>query len=391
MRNIVTGLDIGTSAIRVVVAEWKRGSQTPQVLALVKKNSKGLRRGYVVNAEEAAEAISECLREAEKATKLRLKQAFIGLSDVTLISKVADGSTAVARGDMEISDLDINRALDAAEATLTDKDNSEVIHRFPISFKLDSKKVIGRPEGLKGNKLEVRGAFITYSKQHLKDLTQVLEASGLRVSLEDFVASPLASSLVVLTKVQKTAGVVMVNIGSQTTATAIFEEGLPVSVQVFPIGSTDITNDIALGFKVNLEEAEQIKRGEMEPNGPSTGRPSTKKKLEEIIEARLLDIFQLVEGHLRKIGRSGLLPAGIVLSGGGASIGNIETVARDYFKLPARLADASLATTSKNQIKDSAWAVAYGLTYFYDQEISESSRRNPTLQTIKKFFKELLP
>ncbi len=384
MRNIVTGLDIGTAAIRVVVAEWKRGNQTPQVLALVKKNSRGLRRGYVANAEEAAEAISEALREAEKATKLRLKQAFIGLSGVTLTSKVAEGSTAVARGDMEIGDLDISRALDAAEASLSDKDNNEVIHRFPISFKLDGKKVTGRPEGLKGNKLEVRGAFITYSKQHLKDLTQVLEASGLRVSPEDFVASPLASSLVLLSKVQKTAGVIMTNIGAQTTSLAVFEEGLPVSMQVIPLGSTDITNDIALGFKVNLEEAEQIKRGEMEA-------PGAKKKLDEVVEARLLDIFQLIEVHLKKIGRSGLLPAGIVLSGGGASVHGLEALARDYFKLPARNADSSLAAASKNQIKDSAWAVAYGLTYFYDPEMSESGRGGSTLQTIKKYLKELLP
>lgn len=382
---------MGTAAIRVVVAEWKRGNQTPQVLALVKKNSKGLRRGYVINAEEAAEAIGEALRDAEKATKLRLKQAFIGLSGVTLASKVAEGSTAVARGDMEIGDLDISRALDAAEATLPDKDNNEVIHRFPISFKLDGKKVPGRPEGLKGNKLEVRGAFITYSKQHLKDLTQVLEAAGLRVSPEDYVASPLASSLVLLSKVQKTAGVVMTNIGAQTTAMAVFEEGLPVSMQVLPIGSTDITNDIALGFKVNLEEAEQIKRGEMEPSGLPAGRQGTKKKLDEVVEARLQDIFQLIETHLKKIGRSGLLPAGIVLSGGGASIPRIEAMARDYFKLPARSADASLATASKNQVKDSAWAVAYGLTYFYDPEMSESGRGGSTIQTIKKYLKELLP
>ncbi len=384
MRNIVTGLDIGTASIRVVVAEWKRGNQTPQVLALVKKNSRGFRRGYIINAEEATETISEALREAERATKQRIKQAFVGLSGITLISKVADGSTAVARGDMEISELDLSRALDTAEATLPDKDNNEVIHRFPIAFKLDGKKITGRPEGLKGNKLEVRGAFITYSKQHLKDLTQVLEASGLRVSLEDYVASPLASSLVLLSKVQKTAGVVMVNIGAQTTAIAVFEEGLPVSMQVLPLGSTEITNDIALCFKVNLEEAEQIKRGEMEPVG-------TKKKLDEIIGARLLDIFQLIETHLKKIGRNGLLPAGVVLSGGGAGISNIETLARDYFKLPARTADSSLATTSKNQIKDSAWAVAYGLTYFYDPEISDPGREGSIFQTVKKFLKELLP
>ena len=169
MRNIVTGLDIGTAAIRVVVVEWKRGSNTPQVLAMVKKNSRGIRRGYVVHQDEAAECISEALREAEKATKLRIKQAFIGLSGITLGSRVVDGSTAVARGDMEIGDLDIERAMDAAQALIPDIANNEVIHRFPISFKLDGRKVAGRPEGMKGNKLEVRAMFITYGSQHLKE------------------------------------------------------------------------------------------------------------------------------------------------------------------------------------------------------------------------------
>lgn len=368
----------------MVVAEWKRGSQTPQVLAMVKKNARGIRRGYILHSEEAAECISEAIKDAEKATKIRIKQAFIGLSGITLSSRIIDGSTAVTRGDMEIGDLDIERALDAAQALLPDASNNEVIHRFPISFKLDSKKIAGRPEGLKGHKLEVRAMFITYSTQHLKDLTQTLEAAGLRVSLEDYVASPLAAAFPLLSKVQKTAGVVSANIGSQTTSISVFEEGIPVSMQVFPLGSTDITNDIALGFKITLEEAEQVKRGESTHGGP-------KKKLDEIIEARLLDIFQYIETHLKKISRNGLLPAGIVLSGGGSSVPNIESLARDYFKLPARTADNSIASVSKNQVKDSAWAVAYGLTYFGSDLAPESGTSTKLATSLLKYLRELLP
>lgn len=384
MRNIVTGLDIGTAAIRVVVVEWKRGTNTPQVLAMVKKNSRGIRRGYVIHSEEAAECINEALREAEKATKLRIKQAFIGLSGITLGSRVVDGSTAVARGDMEIGDLDIERAMDAAQALIPDISNNEVIHRFPISFKLDGKKVAGRPEGMKGNKLEVRAMFITYGAQHLKELTQVLETVGLRVATEDYVASPLAAAFPLLSKVQKTAGVVLANIGSQTTSISVFEESVPVSMQVFPLGSTDITQDIALGFRITLEEAEQVKKGESAHDGP-------KKKLDEIIEARLLDIFQFIETHLKKISRNGLLPAGIVLSGGGSSVPNIETLARDYFKLPARTADTSIAAASKNQVKDSAWAVSYGLTYFGSDLAPESSGSSKITTSLLKYLRELLP
>ncbi|PIR45381.1 MAG: cell division protein FtsA [Candidatus Vogelbacteria bacterium CG10_big_fil_rev_8_21_14_0_10_50_13] len=391
MRNIITGLDIGTAAIRVVVADLGRGRESPQVLAMVKKTARGLRSGYVTNPDEAAEAVVEALREAERATNLRIRHAFIGLSGVSLSSRIVEGGVAVTRGDSEINELDMTRAIDAAVASATDLANEEIIHRFPLGYKLDSKKIIGRPEGLKGNKLEVKAVLITYSRQHLKDLTQVLEAAGLKVSEDDFIAAPLAASLVTLTKMQKTAGAVLANIGAQTTSMAVFEDGLPVSIQVFPIGSNNITNDIALGFKVSLEEAEQIKRGEMAaPVGPPNNR-GNKKKLEEVIGARLLDIFQSIETHLKKISRSGLLPAGVVLLGGGASVNGIEELAKDYFKLPARTADAGIATASNNKIKDATWATAYGLTYFGLDLPPEERPGIKIASSFLKYLRELLP
>lgn len=392
MRNIITGLDIGTAAIRVVVADLGRGGDTPQILAMVKKTARGLRSGYVTNPDEAAECVAEALREAERVTNLRIRRALIGLSGISLSSRLVEGAAAVTRGDSEINELDMTRAMDAAQAAAPDLANEEIIHRFPLGYKLDSKKILGRPEGLKGNKLEVKAVLITYGSQHLKDLTQVLEAAGLKVDEDDFIAAPLAASLVTLTKVQKTAGVVLADIGAQTTSMAVFEDGLPVSMQVFPIGSINITNDIALGFKVSLEEAEQIKRGEMAaPAGSNNGRGGHRKKLEEVIGARLLDIFQSIETHLKKIGRSGLLPAGVVLLGGGATVGGIEELAKDYFKLPARTADASIAAASNNKIKDASWATAYGLTYF---GLDLPPEERPGIKIAGSFFKylrELLP
>jgi len=171
----------------------------------------------------------------------------------------------------------------------------------------------------------------------------------------------------------------------------ILFDGLPVSIQVFPIGSNNITNDIALGFKVSLEEAEQIKRGEMSaPVGPPNNR-GNKKKLEEVIGARLLDIFQSIETHLKKIGRSGLLPAGVVLSGGGSSVNGIEELAKDYFKLPARTADAGIAAASNNKIKDTTWATAYGLTYFGLDLPPEERPGIKIAGSFLKYLRELLP
>ncbi|MCX6713544.1 MAG: cell division protein FtsA, partial [Candidatus Vogelbacteria bacterium] len=259
-KNLIVGLDMGTAWVRLVVCEQKPGDNTPQILALIKRPSRGLRRGYVVNPEEAIETIREVLAEAERTTKIKIRKLILGVSGVSLESKISEGAVLLSRPDSEVNETDISRAIEASETNLTEINNKQILHKIPLSYKLDGEKVLGQPEGLRGTKLEVRTLFITCGSQHLKETVRVVEEAG--GIIEDMVAAPLAASLVVLTKVQKMAGCVLVNIGSQTTSIAVFEESLPLSLQVFSIGSTDITNDIALGFKIPLEEAEKIKKGE---------------------------------------------------------------------------------------------------------------------------------
>lgn len=385
-KNIITGLDIGTSWVRLVVCEQKTGNNVPQILTLVKKPSKGLRRGYIINLEETVESIKEAFADAERTLNIKPKKIFLGVGGVSVESKVSDGVVTLSRPDSEITENDIARAMDSSEANLPDITNKQILHKIPLSFKLDGQKVLGRPEGLKGNKLEIKTLFVYCMNQHLKEMVRAVEEAGGIV--EDIVASPLSAALVILTKVQKMAGCAMVNIGSQTTSVAIFEEGLPLSVQVFPIGSTDITNDIALGFKIPIEDAERVKKGEGELVG-------TKKKLDEIIEARLFDIFQFIEMHLKKQGRNGLLPAGLVITGGGSSVTNIEELAKDYFKLPAKTAGSTIAINSKSQIRDASWSVSYGLCFYgANGENEESTGLKVVRDTKKKIWnliKELMP
>ncbi len=385
-RHIVTGLDIGTASIRVVVCEYKKGNNIPRVLALVKKNSRGLKRGYVMQFEEAIDSIKSALHEAERQAGLRIKRAFVSVGGITLESRVSYGSIAPSRADSEITSFDTNRAIEASETSLPDNKNKTIIHRIPLGFKLDGKKVFGRAEGLKGDKLEARTLFILYSSQHLTDLMNVVEQAGVHV--EDVLASPLAASLSTLTKLQKTSGCVLANIGSQITSIAVFEDNIPTSLQVFPIGSNDITKDIALGLQIDIKDAEEIKVGEREFN-------QSRKKLDVIIEARLCDIFHFIETHLKKIGSSGLLPAGIVITGGGSGISDIEASARKYFKLPARTADDSIIASSRNQIKDSGWSVAYGLCLFGSDAEAEDSLGVQVVRKTKmeflRWLRELLP
>ena len=174
------------------------------------------------------------------------------------------------------------------------------------------------------------------------------------IEVEYIMASPIAASFVTITKRQKTAGCVLANIGAETLSIAVFENNIPISLQVFPIGGSEITNDIALGLKIPIEEAEQLKLGRVLNHYP-------KKKLEDIVEARLSDIFELIEAHLKKIGKSGLLAGGIVITGGSSAIPIIEELAKTSLKIPSKIATPDFAKNTKQQIKDNKFSVAYGL------------------------------
>ena len=209
-------------------------------------------------------------------------------------------------------------------------------------------------------KLEVKALFITSLENHLKDLVDAVEEAGIEVI--DVVASPIAASFVTLTKAQKIAGCVLANIGSETISIVVFENNIPISLEVFPLGSNDITNDIALGLRIPLEEAETLKHGGI------THSSYPKKRLDEIIGARLSDMFELIDAHLKKIGRNGLLPAGIIITGGGSSIGTIEDFAKASLKLPSRVAHLNFPEKEKGKVKDALFAVALGLCILGLQE-----------------------
>ena len=384
-KHIVTGIDVGTHAVRVLVAEYLPGHRYPKILALVTKESRGMRHGYPVNTDEVSSSVGEAIRAAEAMAKQKIRRAFLSIGGVTLESRMSDASVAVSRADQEVTEADVRRVLDLTEANLLDNSNRTVIERYPLAFKLDGKKILGRPTGFKGSKLEARSVFITCLTQHVNVLENAVIENG--VAIDDVIPSPIAASTVTLSNVQKMAGCVLANIGSETTSLVVFEEKIPISIRVFPIGSTDITNDIALGLKISLEEAERIKTGIEEPN-------ATKKKLDEIIDARLSDMFELIEAHLKKIGRNGLLPAGIILTGGGSSIPDIDSLAKHALKLPARIGTPENGFNVRSQVSDPSWAVAYGLCILGKRE-EEEGGSGALLTSTKNYFvkwiRELLP
>lgn len=362
-RTTSVGIDIGTSSIKVIVSQHgdfgikgeKPLSSLPRVIGAGTCESKGLRHGYITNIDEAAKSIRTAVAQAEKAANIKIRKAYVSIGGVGVSAIISTGGIITTKADTEITDLDVKRACDESEKELPTGFilNRRIIHIIPLGFRIDGKKVLGRPQGMKGVKLEARVLYITCLTHHLNDLLLALEEANIEV--EDVMAAPIAASHVTLTKTQKIAGCVLANIGSETTSIIVFEDNIPVSMEVFPFGSNDITNDIALGLKVSIEEAENIKLG----NGKET---YSKKKLDEIVVARLSDIFDLIEDHLTKIDRNGLLPAGIVITGGGSGIPNIEELAKAALRLPSKQSRLRFEGNLKGITNDYEWAVAYGLT-----------------------------
>ena len=368
----------------------KNGRKIPRVLGYGFAESRGLRHGYIINESDTISSVKHALRQTEKTSGIKIKRVLMSVGGIGLGSCQSTGSVMVSRADSEVTDIDLEKAIEASESAIPPSFslNRRIIHTIPLQYKIDGKAVLGRPEGMRGGKLEVKTLFITALEQHLNDLIDAVEDCGILV--DDVIAAPIAASLVTLSKTQKMAGCVLANIGAETVSMAGFENGLPQTLEVFPIGSTDITNDIALGLKISIEEAEQIKLGAI------TASSYPKKKLDEIIEARLSDIFELIDANLKKISRSGLLPAGVVITGGGAGLGNIENYAKTTLRLPSRIGSLMLPQqqNQKFTIKDASWSVAYGLCILGltdEQEPMGIQFAKATRNKLVAWFRQFLP
>lgn len=386
-QRTTVGIDVGSHHVRVVVAE-NTGKGTPhKIIGAGYAESKGLRHGYIVNIDDVARSIREAAAQAEETSGIKIRSAFLAVGGIGIDETKGRGDSVIARADAEVTDLDVEKAVDAArEAVKARLTNRRILHTIPLTYTLDGAEVLGRPQGMRGSKLVAEVLFITCIEQHVADLVEAVETADIGVG--DVMASPLAGAIVTVTNAEKRAGCVLANIGSETVSIVVFENGSPISVKVFRIGSIDITKDIALGLRVSLEEAEQLKLGAV------IGASFPRKKFDDILSARLVDIFELIDAHLKKLGKDQLLPAGIILSGGGAGIGPIKNIAESSLKLPSKL--ATLNNAQGGKIKDSSWAVAYGLTIWglTGESAERSAMKNAAhniVGGIGSFFKQFLP
>jgi cell division protein FtsA len=379
-RSFSVGIDIGTAHTRCVVLSNSTNGE-PEVLAAVSVPTRGMRHGYIVNLPEITQTLQQVKQLTEREAGISIRKAVFSIGGVSLLAEVTQGGAIIAKADGEIMPFDVKTALSSAEEAINTK-NRDIIHRTIIGWKLDGKEIPGKPEGMNGIKLEVRVLYVTCLSQHLADILAAAAEAGIEVI--DIIPSSIAGSAVTLSDRQKAVGVLLVNIGAETVSVSVFENSTLIGLSVLPIGSTDITNDIALGFRIPLEEAEGIKTGTI----TSTAYP--RRKVDEIIEARLSDIFELIDGYLKKIKRSGLLPAGIVLSGGGSGNSLVESLAKEMLRLPARLAVGEYIPQSHPTARDASWFVAYGLARLAQTGNIEGRAREGTGARAKGFIKEFL-
>jgi cell division protein FtsA len=389
MQKIYTGIDIGTYHVKVVIAAAPAQPDVPmQILGTGTASSKGMRHGYIIDQDEATRSIREAIGRASAAAKVQVKSARVAVGGVSLDEIRSTSEISLTPSGGIVTETILSKLKNESEKRASAKlANRTVIHIIPLEYRLDGTKVLGNPEGLQGTKLSVDTLLIAMLTQHHDDLISAVEKANIEV--EDVMASPLAASLVTLTKGQKTAGVVLANIGAETLSIIVFDNDIPISLKMFPIGSSDITNSIALSFQIPLSEAESLKRGGV------TGSDIPPKKMEAIVSARVKEMFALIDAHLKTIGRQRLLPAGIVITGGGSGVMNANDIARAVLKLPSQIGSVGFMTRTSSV--DATWAVAYGLCrWAYAQDSSETGHSLSEVMgnawdSLKQTIRSLLP
>ena len=370
--NLITGLDIGTSSVRVVVGQINPEREL-NVIAVTETPSIGISKGMIISIEDAVSSITSCLENAERIVGQPINHAYVGISGTHISTMASKGVIAVSRADNEVSESDVERVIEAAQAVATPP-NYEILHVIPKIFSVDSQTGIKDPVGMNGVRLEVETQIIQGLSAQIKNLTKSVYRTG--IEIDDLVLSILANAECSLTNRQKELGVALVNIGNSTTSIAVFEEGDILATHVLPIGGSHVTNDIAIGLRTSLDIAEDIKltygqaiSQEINKNevinlnefDDKENEDISLKYVSEIAQARMQEIFDMVDKKLIEIEKSGTLPAGIVLTGGGAKLPGVVELAKKEFRLPASRGKLVDVQTAIDKVNDLTYTTAVGL------------------------------
>lgn len=429
-RKIITAIDVGSSKITTVISSVE-DNRTPSVIGVCTYPSKGIKKGVVVNIDDATNAISESVTAAERMAGVTISDVYVSINGELVTSLNNKGVVAVAGSEITIDDT--YRAIENAR-TLSLPDNLNPIHIIPREFVVDNQGGIKYPIGMSGGRLEVETHIITAPNSYWQNIKKCVEQIGLHVY--DVIFNGWASSLSVLTDTEKELGVTMMDMGSGTTSIAIFEEGAIIYSSSIPLGGNSITSDIAIGLQVSLEDAEKIKvnmadildnkcnikKGKDMDSTPALLRRAdepvekkaktddvdlssfgveksvSKDMIQKIVEARCEEIFEMAKENVSKAGYDIAMPAGVVLTGGSALLRNITKLTQCVFGVAARVGYPTGLSGMTEEISDPSFACVQGLIkHALDDDVDISGNEkgkvnvNGFFGKVGEWFKSLLP
>jgi len=395
--EIIVGIDVGSTNVRTIIAQQLRGDELPRIIGVSSVPSFGIRRGVITDVEDVTKVVNESVEYAERMAGVQVKHAILNIGGCDIGFQKSKGVIAIGRADGEVAEDDINRVISEAQIIPLPM-NREIVHVIARKYRLDDQDNIKDPLGMKGVRLEVDALVIESSSSHVKNISKC--AYQANIEIDDLVLEPLAGAKAVLSKKQKELGVVLINIGGGTTSLAVYEEGDLIHTVILPVGAGHITNDIAIGLRTSVDVAEKIKL----EYGSATSADINKKEgidlsqidtqeegvvsrhhVCEIIEARLEEIFSLVQKELKLIGKAGLLPSGAILVGGGAKMTHIGDLAKDILGLPIQIGFPQGFGGILDKVDDPSFATVAGLILWGQQQGVSSTESFASTRALEMF------
>ncbi len=370
---VLVGIDVGTSKVCALIGEVSRDGRLT-IMGHGTVPASGLKKGVVINIDQTIRSIADAVERAERLSGWKIDRAFVGVGGQHVESINSPGQVAVTAHHREVTREDVNRAIEVARA-VSIPSNREVLHVERRGFTVDGQEGVKDPLGMSALRLEVETHIVTASATAVQNLTKCVSAAG--VKIDELVADSLASAEAVLSETEKELGVAVADIGAGTIDLALFQEGSPFHTRVLPVGGNNVTNDVAIGLKTSLQVAEELKirhgtadlRSVEEADdeqisvsvlGEDAGRTVSRLEVCQIIEARMRETFELLANEIRAAG-VGMLPAGVILTGGASQLAGAAELGRSVLQMPVRVAAPAGIAGLVDTLLNPSYSTAVGL------------------------------
>lgn len=365
----IAGVDVGTASVKCVIAKFNNDNK-PSIVGVGKRENGGMKHGVVTNMKLPMKAIDLAVSDAEKMAGTNVDAVVMSINGAHISSIKTDGMIAISSPNQEVTYEDIDRLEEVASIGKVDP-NREILGFIPYSYNLDEQKNISDPYGMTGIRLEVYASVISASAQHTQNLRRIAE--DLKIGVDKFMASVTAAANVVLDDRQREAGVAVIDLGASTSSVAVYEDGELQFVKVVPLGGNNVTNDLAICLEITPDIAEDIKIKHVVATGRDENHNIVAKRdrehysfnteqIDEIVQARLEEIFEKIRDELKISGYDKQLPSGVVLTGGGANMKKIAQFAKKELETAVTLGTINIESSVTNEVKNLEFATAVGLT-----------------------------